>query len=271
MARRPQGISRGAIIVIALLAVLVIAPLVVNYFRAQGEDDNAPDEPKVYQTTPTRQPPSTATAAVRSVEGSIAASRARVTPQEETFKGCPAGGDGTDPQLNVLKNRVDVPANPGAVQFQSLVALPWPEAINRQHMANWSSAARAEVDRYNGQGVSVEAYFIRVQSEGPESPNCHSTTDVDFHAWIVGNQSDDRPSSVVVEFSPRTRAKHAGWTLAAFQSLAKQRGHVRITGWIMLDPEHPDQVGKTRGTIWEIHPVTKVEVDAGGGQWRTLE
>jgi len=35
---------------------------------------------------------------------------------------------------------------------------------------------------------------------------------------------------------------------------------VRISGWLMLDPEHPDQLGKTRGTIWEIHPVMKLKV-----------
>jgi hypothetical protein len=28
-------------------------------------------------------------------------------PQEKVFKGCPGGGDGTDPELNRLKNRVD--------------------------------------------------------------------------------------------------------------------------------------------------------------------
>jgi len=37
----------------------------------------------------------------------------------------------------------------------------------------------------------------------------------------------------------------------------------------MMDPEHPDQVGKTRKTLWEIHPVLKIEVFSGG-QWREL-
>ena len=45
---------------------------------------------------------------------------------------------------------------------------------------------------------------------------------------------------------------------------------VRISGWTMLDPEHPDQVGKTRGTIWEIHPVMRLDVMQAGGGWRAL-
>lgn len=74
----------------------------------------------------------------------------------------------------------------------------------------------------------------------------------------------------MVEVTPRVRARHPGWTLQAFQSLARQKSRVRIGGWTMLDPEHPDQVGKTRGTIWEIHPVMRVDVMQGGAGWKGL-
>jgi hypothetical protein len=38
---------------------------------------------------------------------------------------------------------------------------------------------------------------------------------------------------------------------------------------LMLDPEHPEQLGKTRGTLWEIHPVMRIEVRRGG-RWGDL-
>jgi len=38
----------------------------------------------------------------------------------------------------------------------------------------------------------------------------------------------------------------------------------------MLDPEHRNMVGKYRGTIWEIHPITKIEVFKDG-QWVDLD
>ena len=38
----------------------------------------------------------------------------------------------------------------------------------------------------------------------------------------------------------------------------------------MLDPEHADMVGSARGTIWEIHPITKIEVWKNG-TWVDLE
>ena len=37
-----------------------------------------------------------------------------------------------------------------------------------------------------------------------------------------------------------------------------------------LDPEHPDQVDNTRGTIWEIHPIMQIEVQQQG-RWVALD
>jgi hypothetical protein len=39
----------------------------------------------------------------------------------------------------------------------------------------------------------------------------------------------------------------------------------------MLDPEHPDQVGKVLASLWEIHPVMQIEVHNSNGQWITLD
>jgi hypothetical protein len=37
----------------------------------------------------------------------------------------------------------------------------------------------------------------------------------------------------------------------------------------LLDPEHLDDVGKSRATIWEIHPILKIEV-LRAGTWQEL-
>jgi hypothetical protein len=54
------------------------------------------------------------------------------------------------------------------------------------------------------------------------------------------------------------------------RNIVKNKQKVRIRGWLMMDPEHPDQVGKTRGTIWEIHPIMQVETQQGG-RWVSLD
>ena len=57
--------------------------------------------------------------------------------------------------------------------------------------------------------------------------------------------------------------------LHTLKRLAQQRAKVRITGWLMLDPEYLDQIGHTGGGWWEIHPITKIEVFTGG-RWVQL-
>jgi hypothetical protein len=43
-----------------------------------------------------------------------------------------------------------------------------------------------------------------------------------------------------------------------------------MTGWLTFDQEHNEQVGKTRGTLWEVHPVTRVQV-LEDGKWVMLK
>ena len=46
---------------------------------------------------------------------------------------------------------------------------------------------------------------------------------------------------------------------------------VRVGGWLFLDPEHPDQIGRTRVTIWEVHPVVTWDVQTPAGDWVPLD
>jgi hypothetical protein len=263
-----EQVSRKLLIVVAVIVVVALVAVALAVVGVPGVQQAAgPDESQSFPQVAT--PPSGATA--------IAAAQAipigpHPTPQEETFHGCPAGGDGTDPPLNMLKNRIDPVTNPSPVNVKDLVALPWPSSVDFKHMASWPSAAATQVAQYNGDGLLTTGYFLRVTAEGAESTNCHSTApdEIDYHVWIASRTTDTRLQAVVVEFTPRLRAVHSGWTLKAFQALAKQKAQVRITGWLMLDPEHPDQVGKTRGTIWELHPVTKIEV-LQSGKWVDLD
>ena len=62
------------------------------------------------------------------------------------------------------------------------------------------------------------------------------------------------------------RASRPEWKLGNIRRLVRDSTLVRVSGWLMLDPEHPDQLGKTRGTLWEIHPVMRIEV-LREGRW----
>ena len=155
--------------------------------------------------------------------------------------------------------------------FDAVEKLPFPETVERKFRAKWSSADRASIAKYEGIPVEIEGYLADAKEEGPEACNCHGADHEfhDFHIWMTKGPNEDRANSIVVEATPRTRATHPGWTVAAVKKLAHDGTRVRVSGWLMMDPEHPDQIGKTRGTIWEIHPIMRIEEQAGGG-WKPL-
>jgi hypothetical protein len=223
----------------------------------------------LYNTGRLRPPtaPTTTQSAI-ATPGSLA-QVAKPRPIATTFEGCPPSGDGGDPVLNTLKNRIDeAPWYPTTVS--AILALGWPEEVEFRSRARWSEQDAARVAQYEGAPVQVEGYLVSAKKMSPESCNCHSVEHVDWHVWLVDDPSKGREQSIVTEVTPRVKVHHPGWTLSRLQEIANHKQKVRISGWLMLDPEHPDQVGKTRGTIWEIHPIMQIEV-LEGGRWVPLD
>ncbi len=202
--------------------------------------------------------------------GSFPGGDAHPTPQEITFQGCPPGGDGGDQSLNMLKNRIDNGEN-GAfhdVPLDTLITLSYPQDIGRTQRKNWSQSDVTAVNQYEGIAVRTTGYIVGVTHEGTESTNCHSVDYRDYHVWLVQNQGDPKSKAIVVEVTPRVHDQRPGWSASALSSLKGE--HVRISGWLLLDQEHPEQLGQTRATLWEIHPIIHIEVDQGGS-WQSID
>jgi hypothetical protein len=214
---------------------------------------------------------SRAPVAVAPVEqpGMLSAGVGKPEPIAQTFEGCPPSGDGGDPVLNTLKNRVDE-AQWQPTTVQALLDLTWPQAIEGRSRSRWSQADAEAVSRHEGTPVQVEGYLVQAKKMSPETCNCHSVQNVDYHIWLVDDPQKGRERSVVIETTPRVQSVHYEWTLRRIQQLARDKERVRISGWLLMDPEHPDQIGKTRGTIWEIHPVMQIETFVLG-QWTPLD
>jgi hypothetical protein len=187
------------------------------------------------------------------------------------FEGCPPEGSGGDPVLNRLKNR-DLPApfhQPMTISQVVDNRPPHAYEMTRDRW-KWSRAAQAEAALWENRGAVVECYILRVKQMEPESCNCKDKRRRDYHVWLGQNPDDDRSASMIAEVSPRLLPSHPNWRLRILSRLSKDRAKVRVSGWLMWDQEHPDQVGKTRGTQWEIHPIHRIEVFSGG-RWRDLD
>jgi hypothetical protein len=193
------------------------------------------------------------------------------------FHGCPIEGDAkpttrSDPDLNVLKNRTTLPTDGFiATHFDDLSLLEVPEGVSKKHRTKWSEETLSAVKSEEMKAVQVSGFLVSMKLEGPESPNCHSTNqgDRDFHIWLANSSDDEKADAIVVEITPRVRAEHPSWTSTNLRKLITNKTNVRISGWILLDPEHLDDVGKSRATIWEIHPILKIEV-LRAGTWQEL-
>jgi hypothetical protein len=187
------------------------------------------------------------------------------------FEGCPPEGSGGDSALNRLKNR-DLP--PPAYEPMTVAQILSNEPTHLSEMphdrSGWSQAALEEIAGWENRGIVVEGYLLKAKQMGVETCNCKDKRRRDYHLWISTSPDDDRSQSIIAEVSPRLLDAHPNWKLHILSRLAQDRARVRLSGWMMWDPEHPDQLGNTRGTLWEIHPVHLIEVFSGG-TWRNLD
>jgi hypothetical protein len=159
-----------------------------------------------------------------------------------------------------------------AVTFDAIAQLPYPTA--KPHRHDWLQPQLDSIARYEGAPISVVGYLVALKpqtSGSGESTNCKMTgaDETDWHMALVKAPGDGEATSVVVETTPRLRKKHPQWTTGRVRPLVDTDTLVRISGWLMLDPEHRPHLNKYRSTLWEVHPITRIEV-LRGGQWVNL-
>lgn len=199
-------------------------------------------------------------------------------PQTAAFHGtdgvCPAAGEaGGDTETNTRKNRTDIPSEYHAVTWTAIADLAYPVA--GKTLDKWTAPQKAQIAPYQGVAVSTVGYLVAIKPQtgsSGESTNCHfhAASEVDWHVALVQNAGDEEKTSVVVETTPRVRASHPKWTPTALAQWLTNGKPVRISGWLMIDPEHRNHLGKYRSTLWEVHPIIKIEV-MKDGTWVDLD
>ncbi|GAC1520391.1 MAG: hypothetical protein NVS2B16_27420 [Chloroflexota bacterium] len=199
----------------------------------------------------------------------VAAIPGKSQPVETTFRGCPPwGSGGEDPFINQLKNRVDRPTRPKPMTFAQIEHLDWPPGITDVPTARWSPSARARIFHNEGMPVSFVGYVSAANSSGPEPANCGTRAGADWHLWLGAHPHALHALTFFAESTERVRAREKGFNLERLRLLAAHGTKVRVTGWLMFDSEHPEQPGD-RATLWELHPVTAIDVWMGV-RWRRI-
>jgi len=197
-----------------------------------------------------------------------------VTAEFKSLEGlCPGNGLGGDIFANIRKNRVDVPKIYHDVALSTIIELPVPQVEHNRK--KWADSQGREIGKSEGVAVRTIGFIskIKIQSRGTgESANCYfaQDADVDWHILLSYQTSLRQRESLITEITPRVHLSHVGWTVERLQRAMNTKGPVRISGWLMFDSEHQFQTGINRATPWEIHPITKIEIQEQG-QWKDLD
>jgi hypothetical protein len=194
------------------------------------------------------------------------------TTPPTSFHGIPPQGIGGDSLLNIQKNRWVASPNFADVSLSDIINLPHDvlSGVGSEERYKWSSAASAQAAGSESKGVRFTGYLINVREEGNESCNGNDSNYHDFHLWIADSSGKNESGSIVAEATPFWKEQFPGWLLTKFENLKSQNIQVRVSGWIMWDEDHPTDIGSSRASLWEVHPMTKFEY-LSKGTWETLQ
>jgi hypothetical protein len=175
---------------------------------------------------------------------------------------CPVQGSSPKQRIQALdrqKNRTNLPKESDFNPKATLEAMLQPGDDTKR----WSVNSAA----------TITGYVRLVKPGGPETVNCMAkgVPNMDTHIELVPQKGDGETSVVVIEVSPRIRAimkqKGEDWSTDALEKRLKGQV-ITVQGWLFFDAEHANEAETThpggahnwRGTAWEIHPVTGIQI-----------
>lgn len=158
---------------------------------------------------------------------------------------------------------MDVPSSYHRVSFEAFFKLP--DLHVPKDRSKWKQDDADEIAKSEGVPIGMIGYLVAIKPQeggSGETTNCKWTKypETDWHIALVEAPGQGEKLVVVVETTPRIRVKHKKWTEANLVPWLDSDLPVRISGWLMFDPEHRNHMGKYRKSMWEIHPITKIEV-----------
>lgn len=213
-----------------------------------------------------------AAAAVLAVQSTSTATAARRVVHRHAVRHAVCNrqtGDATTASLkalNRLKNRETAPDDSDIDPSATLAALLQPG----DDESRWD----------DHKGAALTGYVADVKVGGIETVNCHARDalhrDTHIDLTLSAADSTDERRHVIVEVTPRWRAKmrtqSTDWSTATLRQTILGRC-VKVTGWLLFDAEHrpqsantaPDNSHDWRGTAWEVHPITALDVQPSCG------
>jgi hypothetical protein len=219
--------------------------------------------------------------------------RVKPKPKYEEPSFCPKeGSPGSDTEMNMAKNRIDKATRYFPVDFDEVKNLHSADFLAEKDRDKINAEDKKAIQKFEGIPIRLEGFLLLVKDgnkmvggikEGKESTNCKMDEfeHVDYHMWLIKSPTDELKDAIVIEMTPRVKSKHVRWSNEDFLEtdlnfIANQKIPIRVYGWLffdgehkeqMFDPDNPNKLRVRRATLWEIHPIMKIELKQNG-RWR---
>jgi len=197
----------------------------------------------------------------------------------------PTGSGGRYAKAYVQKNRIEVPCTYRRITPEDILKLPLLNAAVRAQPEDDNELAFLK--EAEAVAVRLDGFLAMTKNGGKEGVNCGSTSRIDLRMEIVPSDVPDpkttRRQHVVTEGTPWFRTVFADWkpsALGKFSSyiegfsggFQRKPMPIRVYGFLFFDEAHlsDGSINSIRGTVWEVHPVTRIEVQVDG-QWQRVQ
>jgi len=184
---------------------------------------------------------------------------------------CPPEGRGGDPIANHLQNRKTVPDSYQELDVPKFNNNFSPELETPAMRDQFTTAQIDYIAPREQRAIALTGYLLGAQRAARSAANCSDRRRRNILVWIstvpevhLLRARALRAQSVIAELTPAGQDNHPDWRIDRLQKLAKRGVRVRVSGWVYYDAADRGALGKSRVTLWEIHPVSRIEIWRNG-------
>src|SRR6185437_5137424 len=192
------------------------------------------------------------------------------TPTPAELHGCTPEAAGGDPALNALKDRITQVRDPASASIQQVFDFSAPSILTDLPRAKSPEPDRGLAAAHDQSGVVVTGYLVAATFRPNETWNCRNARWRDIRLILADSPQPASTDTLFAVVTPAWQDANAAWDQPTLRKLAAARSKIRITGWMLY--ANDDAVDLTRGrrTLWEIHPVTRIEIATTDGGWQEI-
>ncbi|HXN06764.1 MAG TPA: hypothetical protein VN944_06850 [Nitrospiria bacterium] len=162
-----------------------------------------------------------------------------------------------------------VPKKFEAMDVNQFLQALTPNLKTSKYRKFFSPAQNEYLEKNENRAITLEGFLLDFSQEMEAEVPCKSPAKKELRLWVGAGPVQAKSYAVLVELPIHSKDKQDRAKLGRLQVALKRNTKIKISGWVLYNPENPDQYGRIRGTLWEISPITRIEIWENG-KWKEL-